>query len=91
MATKKPQASCSSCGARIVWARTDNGKAIPLERCAAGSGTVAIQLPLLPGGTAIVVSLQASTPSSYRRHIETCPAASEWRQRWRNRERKPRP
>lgn len=82
MSSPATPATCSSCGRRIIWARDTNGKAIPLERCKPGDGTVGVQLPLLPGGRAVVVSLAVGVRTTYRRHIDTCPAAEVWRQRW---------
>jgi len=77
---------CGQCKAPVIFALQDNGKIVVLERCAAGEGNVAVQMPLLQGGRAQVVSLRSSVPTSYRRHIDTCKAADFYRNRWKYRD-----
>lgn len=68
-------AECSSCGAEIVWAKTTNGKAVPLDakpekryvRCASGPG---------PAEDATV-----ELRSTYVTHFVTCPNATQHRKK----------
>ena len=73
--------TCRSCGAEIIWAQTDSGKAMPMDA-----------EPVLPPGLFILVrggsllfarslaSSHAQVPSLYQSHFATCPNADEHRQ-----------
>jgi hypothetical protein len=78
------RAVCGRCKAPVIFARQSDGSIVVLERCREGEGNVAVQLPLLQGGRAEVVSVRAAVRTSYRRHIDTCPAADYYRNRWKS-------
>lgn len=66
-------ATCRSCGAPIIWARTVNGKAMPLDAEPTDAGNVS-----LVNGVAYVGE-QLALPPCYTSHFATCPDAPGWR------------
>lgn len=81
--TSAPVAVCISCGQIIVWAVTENGKSMPVERCEGGN---VVLLPpgdprvgpiayVLKKGERGVKSLQ----DRYVSHFATCPFAARHR------------
>lgn len=68
-----PMGRCRSCGKELVWAKTRNGKSIPLEACAPSEGNVRIDAQ---DGLAHV-GQTGSGP--YLCHFATCPKADSWR------------
>ena len=60
--------NCRTCGAKITWAKTENGKNIPLDFPGEA------RLIVMPGNTAIV-------QMTYISHFATCPDAAEHRKR----------
>ena len=73
--------SCRSCGAPILWATTEKGKAIPLDAEPADNGNVEFTgnldiVRVLGGVDAGVVSTPRYTP-----HHATCPEGAQWRRR----------
>lgn len=75
------EATCRSCGAEILWARTVNGRAIPLDREPAPGGNVEFT------GVLDVVRVLAAPVDDFARtprrfpHHATCPQADQWRKR----------
>lgn len=73
--------TCRSCGARIVWARTVNGKSMPVDADPADSGNV----ELIPEdtGSAMRAIVHGQAPLDDRPlhwpHHATCPDAESWR------------
>lgn len=71
------QATCRSCGAPIIWARTEKGKPIPMN---------AEPVEVTPRG---LFHLEVETPEvtraypfsarGYVSHFATCPQADQWR------------
>jgi hypothetical protein len=85
-AKRKRPSICHSCQAPVIWVLL-TGKIQPVETCDAGVGDVAIELEL-PGFAgkdgpglphAVFVSGQRTNT---RRHIDSCPHADKWRERW---------
>lgn len=72
------------CSAPIVWARTADGKAIPLDVEPTDEGNLA-----LVGGKAMAYELEhaAEKLPRYRSHFATCPAAPEFRKERKGRKR----
>lgn len=76
---------CRSCLAAIVWARTEDGKAMPLDAEPHEEGNIR----LLEDGTCEVVGpLEALIARGEgmelrRSHFATCPEAAHWRGRTR--------
>lgn len=76
--------SCSSCGAPIRWARTVNGKAMPLDADPVPSGNVRLgwiggkQVAILLTDPAERAAAQIEGPV-YLPHFATCPNANEHR------------
>lgn len=71
---------CSSCGARIFWAHTIAGKAMPIDADPVDTGNVLID----PDGKAIVLGKPQHTPNllgenRYTSHFATCPDANQHR------------
>jgi hypothetical protein len=70
--------TCRSCGAEILWAVTDSGKAMPVDREPVLGGKLALDWS--GGGDPKVTVV---SPSSYRyghrAHFATCPDAMAWR------------
>lgn len=63
--------TCRSCGAPITWAKTDKGKAMPLD----AEPTPAGNLELDGGRVRFVTPDANATTSRYTSHFATCPDA----------------
>jgi hypothetical protein len=77
---------CSSCGAPILWARTERGKRIPLDREPFAGDDPRGLFVLRELGRGVVGPLAlAVTPAAfadeprYRAHFASCPQAAEHR------------
>jgi hypothetical protein len=74
--------TCTRCGLSVIWARIkappkSGGRAyvpFPVERCAAGTGNVALGLPLFafPDGEALLAEI-VDNGTTYRSHRDHCP------------------
>ena len=62
---------CNTCGAPIAWARSTNGKPMPLN----GTPTLGGNIELDAHGVAHVVKPEPSVPR-YTSHFSNCPQAS---------------
>lgn len=85
-AKRKRPSLCHSCKREVVWVLLD-GKRQPLDHIGAELGDVALEDELFPLSPAEGDRLQRATFVSgvrthYRRHIESCPDAPAWRERW---------
>jgi hypothetical protein len=61
-------ATCSTCGAPIIWAHTTKGKRIPLDAKPHPDGNVM----LTGGGTAVVAGKSQNGARRYMPHHATC-------------------
>ena len=80
-------AICKSCGAEILWAKTPNGRMMPLDMQPTPTGNIR----LLSDGTCEVLtkddldgidekcSLGSYVPRLHTSHFSSCPGASEHR------------
>lgn len=70
---------CRSCGAEIIWARTDSGHLMPVDAHPDAEG----RLALSPGDPEPRVSYAFGNGerSLHRPHFATCPDADSWRRR----------
>lgn len=68
--------TCRSCGARVIWTVTENGKRMPVDEAPAQGGRFVLELD---GET--VVARYAAPPNGagYASHFSTCPNAGAWR------------
>jgi hypothetical protein len=83
-------ATCSSCGAKILWAITKNGKRMPLDAEPHPQGNIVIDDVLPPpphtpsaavlDGHALGVAWAAKVPVHFS-HFVTCPNAAKHRRR----------
>jgi hypothetical protein len=74
--------TCDRCGLSVIWARIkapprSGGRAFvpfPVERCAPGTGNVALDLPLFtfPDGEALLAEI-VNNGTTYRSHRDHCP------------------
>jgi hypothetical protein len=64
---------CGSCGAPVLWARTETGKAIPLDAVPTERGNL-----VLADGVVHVARILGHSPQ-YVPHFATCPHAGQWR------------
>lgn len=79
--------ACRSCSARVVWAKTTNGKRIPLDAVDQGGRDVPITSDegnLEPTGRyssdgSMVVTVVPAGEGEYRSHFASCPEADQWR------------
>lgn len=71
---------CRTCGADIIWAETESGKRMPLDRAPVIPKGLFV-LTARPGQEAPLASSVASsqTPALYQSHFATCPQADEHR------------
>lgn len=77
---------CHSCKAQVIWVLLER-KRQPIEKCPPGvAGDVALEPEFVgfesAGGLARAVFVGSST--GYRRHIDSCPDAAKWRDRWKS-------
>lgn len=74
-------AACKSCGASILWAKTDTGKSMPVDAEPTDDGNVLLYRT--PRGLQAVVMGARTEPdpraSRHHTHFETCPQAQEHR------------
>lgn len=82
---------CRSCSAPIVWTKTANGKAFPLQAEDMGGWEAPIVSPVgnvkptgqrLPdryGGTVMVVEVVAPGEGKYVGHWAECPDSKDWK------------
>jgi hypothetical protein len=71
---------CRSCGAPIVWARTDSGKRMPVDADPSEDGTLVLE----QAGAVLRAHVVGTVPgegSRHRAHFATCPDAESWRKR----------
>lgn len=69
----------------MTWALFPDQVVRPIEACADGDGTIALQ-PVLPGLGApgrIEARIVTGVRTSHRLHIDSCPRAALFRNRWR--------
>jgi len=72
-------ATCASCSAPILWARSSaTGKPMPIDAAPVADGNI-----LLVGGLAVVLGRlerdAVTTEPRYRSHFATCPSAGQFR------------
>lgn len=72
--------ACRSCGAPIRWARTANGKAMPLDPDPSPNGNLALdgETVIVCGKTA-AEQRRANGEALYLSHFATCPQAASHR------------
>jgi hypothetical protein len=61
---------CSRCNAQVLWVKHDH-QDVAIDNVAAGSGDLAIVVPLIPGAGEL--SIVHGIRSSYARHEPRCP------------------
>ncbi len=76
--------TCSSCGARILWATTTTGKAMPIDVVPAVDGNVRLAKGGAPSGGLLAEVLTTEQRADYRgtlyvSHFATCAHAKEHR------------
>lgn len=81
---KKSKSECHSCHATVVWVLLE-GKRTPLDHLPDGGGNVAIEPELFPregADHAQRARFVSGVTTHYRRHLDSCPDAAKWRDRW---------
>lgn len=68
---------CKSCGARIDWATTPNGKLIPLDAIVVADGNIRAERPY--GDTNLRATVVPQGEGDRVSHFVTCPNAREHR------------
>jgi hypothetical protein len=77
MRHKMKTSHCKSCGAEIIWAKTKNGKAIPIDAEPCKDGNISLYNEM-----AIVMDMREIAfydGPLYTSHFVTCPQADEYR------------
>jgi hypothetical protein len=86
-----PKQACRSCGAAIIWVKTETGKAIPLDAEPTEGGNIIISV--LGDGvevahveTVIETKARLACPipagrTAFLSHFATCPEAKKWRRK----------
>lgn len=73
--------TCRSCGAPILWAKTERGKMMPVDPDPSENGNV----ELVPRGTGFLAIVHGQAPLGapplHLPHHATCEFADEWRTR----------
>jgi hypothetical protein len=77
--------SCRSCGAEIVWARTEKGKRAPIDAAIDDKGTIVLRAPREGERDPLAIfgvppDVFAGEPR-HTSHFATCPDADRWRRR----------
>lgn len=79
------RARCSTCGAEIVWCRTERGKAMPVDADPVPDGNIEIDLldsgpraRVLPAEP-LLVCIEVRHEPRYVSHFVTCPQAAQHR------------
>lgn len=75
-----PLQRCRSCGAAIIWARTQKGKAIPVDPEAVNPPATGNILLVANNGT-LMAKVGPPAPGLRKAHFVTCPSADRWRKR----------
>lgn len=73
--------ACKSCGAQIIWARTEHGRRIPLD-AEPYHGPSPAGLFVLREARELALAVPPDvfpTEPHYRSHFATCPEAGSWR------------
>jgi len=71
--------TCRACGAKIVWAKTKNGKLMPVDKESSKDGNINLE-PWNPYPKAVFVK-PGSVPGKtlHKSHFATCPEATRFR------------
>jgi hypothetical protein len=84
-AKRKRPSLCHSCKRPVKWVLLE-GKRTPLDVLEELTGNVAIEPELFPRGDGELALERAryisGVTTHYRRHIDSCPDADKWRDRW---------
>ncbi len=85
-AKRKRPSICHSCRRPVKWVLLDN-KRTPLDVLEDLVGDVALEPELFPRGDTEGERLErarfiSGVRTHYRRHIDSCPDAAKWRDRW---------
>jgi hypothetical protein len=72
---------CRACKAPIVWARTEHGRAMPLDPEPDSGGNIAIVDDVAVVLTRAVLERLTGERRLYRSHFATCPYRDEFRRR----------
>ena len=75
---------CRSCTGRVIWARTVNGRSMPVDAEPNGGGNVVLTCQGPGKVRALVLGSEDRPPEGKARrtsHFATCPQASGWRKR----------
>lgn len=73
-----PTSPCRSCGSLVVWAMTDSGRWMPVDRLPDERGTLRLWTDAYNN---LHVQHDALAPRRHRPHFATCPDAESWRKR----------
>ena len=76
--------NCRSCGAEIIWARTERGKRMPMDAAPvsnhAQSGVFVLREMENPDGPLVIAAWGLeNTEPHYISHFATCPQNDSWR------------
>jgi hypothetical protein len=74
---------CRSCGAAIIWTKTQKGKNMPVDAEPSSAGNYALQEDA-PAPLAVRLANDAAatyTGPKHQSHFETCPDAKRWSKR----------
>jgi len=74
---------CRSCGASILWVRTQAGKNMPVDAEPSSAGVFVVHEPEPGAGNPLAERLANDTAATYtgekhQSHFETCPDAKRW-------------
>lgn len=73
--------TCRSCDARVIWATTSNGKAMPVDELPVDDGNVELALDVHGRAVATVLTGPSLLGGPLRTsHFVSCPQADQWRQ-----------
>jgi hypothetical protein len=72
-------ASCRSCGAPIVWAKTPRGKAMPLDATPAADGNIVLEEDNAGAIAHVRTAAFGGVGVFHKSHFATCPNANQHR------------
>lgn len=74
-------ATCRSCKAEVVWAKTERGKRMPMDAEPSLRGTFRLEQRGTEGTLAVFVKPGDRSGPLYMSHYASCAQASDWRKK----------
>jgi len=70
---------CRSCGAEVIWAKTDSGAMAPFDAAESPEGTFSLEEMSPPTAHYVLADERQWRGPLHRSHFATCPDAKAWK------------